>query len=120
MFAHCSGMHVQGVVGAGDAGDWKCPCCCCCCCTTPLLQIEKSLHLQHPLEPTSAALAFSRALVREGACVAFKQGQFGVKGKAIGDFIKAAAPYAHLLVQPPDVAGALGKPCLGTAAQGHG
>lgn len=67
----------------------------------------QALQLQHSLEATSKALLFSRALVAEGCCVQLRKKSANTKGKGGGlsEFIKAAAAYVHLLVQPPDVTG---------------
>ncbi|KAF6265093.1 hypothetical protein COO60DRAFT_1697947 [Scenedesmus sp. NREL 46B-D3] len=67
-------------------------------------QLAQALQLQHLLQPSSAHLLFSRALVAEGCCVWLRQGAFNPKGK-MAEFVKAAAAYVHLAVQAPDLAG---------------
>jgi hypothetical protein len=68
------------------------------------LQLVQALQLQHLLQPNSAHLMFSRALVAEGCCVWLQQGPFNAKGK-LTEFIKAAAAYVHIVEQELDVAG---------------
>jgi hypothetical protein len=68
------------------------------------LQLVQALQLQHLLQPNSAHLMFSRALVAEGCCVWLKQGAFNAKGK-LAEFIKAAASYVHVVEQELDVSG---------------
>jgi hypothetical protein len=70
------------------------------------LQLVKALQLQHLLEPHSAHLLFSRALVAEGCCVWLRRGAVNTKGK-MAEFVKAAAAYVHMVVQEPDVTGEL-------------
>lgn len=60
------------------------------------------MHLQHLLQPNSSDLIFSKSLVREGACLWLPADlSLPKNNKQVAEFIKAAAPYAHLLVQPP-------------------
>lgn len=59
------------------------------------------MHLQHILQPNGAEHFFSKSLVREGTMLWLPADQ-GLPKHHLGGFIKAAAPYAYVIVQPPN------------------